>query len=237
MQASVGIHAERLLPPYTRSASRHGSSDAKRLRSNRRERRQACSRPASSSTWSPTIGQDIVKVLRAQQRLVHDARRDALLWGAVAPPGQRRALHARPRGTTSTSSSAKCEAPARDIVVRAADLCLRLKRRLPIYVPGPDAELVAAHTFDPSEYLIAQHRGDGGSIATPNSPVRVPETVTYHLACHLRAQNIGFKGRDLLALTGAKRQARRALLGDRRHVGLPRRELRARGEGGASARP
>jgi Fe-S oxidoreductase len=32
----------------------------------------------------------------------------------------------------------------------------------------------------------------------------VPETVTYHAPCHLRAQNIGLKSRDLLKLMGAK---------------------------------
>jgi hypothetical protein len=32
----------------------------------------------------------------------------------------------------------------------------------------------------------------------------VPEQVTYHTPCHLRAQNIGFKSRDLMKLTGAK---------------------------------
>jgi Fe-S oxidoreductase len=32
----------------------------------------------------------------------------------------------------------------------------------------------------------------------------VPETITYHTPCHLRAQNIGFKSRDLMKLTGAK---------------------------------
>ena len=30
------------------------------------------------------------------------------------------------------------------------------------------------------------------------------ESITYHTPCHLRAQNIGFKSRDLMKLTGAK---------------------------------
>jgi len=32
----------------------------------------------------------------------------------------------------------------------------------------------------------------------------VPETITYHTPCHLRAQNIGLKSRDLMKLTGAR---------------------------------
>ena len=32
----------------------------------------------------------------------------------------------------------------------------------------------------------------------------MPDEVTYHAPCHLRAQNIGLKSRDLMKLTGAK---------------------------------
>ena len=32
----------------------------------------------------------------------------------------------------------------------------------------------------------------------------VPATVTYHTPCHLKAQNVGLKSRDLIKLTGAK---------------------------------
>ena len=32
----------------------------------------------------------------------------------------------------------------------------------------------------------------------------VPASVTYHAPCHLRAQNVGLKSRDLIKLTGAK---------------------------------
>jgi Fe-S oxidoreductase len=32
----------------------------------------------------------------------------------------------------------------------------------------------------------------------------VPGTITYHSPCHLKAQNIGMKSRDLMKLTGAK---------------------------------
>ena len=47
----------------------------------------------------------------------------------------------------------------------------------------------------------------------------MPETITYHAPCHLRAQNIGLKSRDLMKLTGAKITLVAAVLGHRRHVG------------------
>jgi Fe-S oxidoreductase len=35
-------------------------------------------------------------------------------------------------------------------------------------------------------------------------PGEIPATITYHTPCHLRAQNVGLKSRDLMKLTGAK---------------------------------
>jgi glycerol-3-phosphate dehydrogenase subunit C len=66
-----------------------------------------------------------------------------------------------------------------------------------------DAELVAEHTYDAAEYLVKVHKGDGTELDT-DFRGDVPDQITYHTACHLRAQNIGFKSRDLMKLTGAK---------------------------------
>src|SRR3546814_6969465 len=47
------------------------------------------------------------------------------------------------------------------------------------------------------------HKAEGTSLDTEFSGP-VPEKVTYHAPCHLRAQNVGLKSRDLMKLTGAK---------------------------------
>ena len=66
-----------------------------------------------------------------------------------------------------------------------------------------DAQLVADHSYDAAEYLVKVHKADDTELDT-NFEGEVPDNVTYHTACHLRAQNIGFKSRDLMKLTGAK---------------------------------
>jgi Fe-S oxidoreductase len=66
-----------------------------------------------------------------------------------------------------------------------------------------DAELVAEHTFDASEYLLREHRSSGRPLDTTFGPA-APEKVTYHLSCHTRAQSMGYPSRDLLALMGTK---------------------------------
>ena len=72
------------------------------------------------------------------------------------------------------------------------------------YIGGPAAELVASHTMDSSEYLWDRiHKGDDTALDL-EFPGEVPESIAYHAPCHLRAQNVGLKSRDLLKKTGAK---------------------------------
>ncbi len=84
-----------------------------------------------------------------------------------------------------------------------------MKRDYPIYAQGPEADLVAAHTFDPAEYLMRRQRdADDPFSLRDGFPGRddgtVPDTVTYHVACHLQAQNAGLRSRDLLKVAGVK---------------------------------
>ncbi len=90
-----------------------------------------------------------------------------------------------------------------DIVVTQPTCGYVLKKDYIDYVGGPDAQLVAEHTYDAAEYLMKVHKADDTELDT-NFTGPVPENITYHTACHLRAQNIGFKSRDLMKLTGAK---------------------------------
>jgi Fe-S oxidoreductase len=64
-------------------------------------------------------------------------------------------------------------------------------------VPGPAAEAVAARTRDLFEYLAGRQRE--GTLVT-DFPGRRPGKVAYQMPCHLRAQNMGYKTRDVLQL-------------------------------------
>jgi glycerol-3-phosphate dehydrogenase subunit C len=89
-----------------------------------------------------------------------------------------------------------------DIVVPQPTCSYVIKKDYLDHVGGPDAELVAAHTYDAAEYLIKIHEGDDTSLDT-DFPGETVDSITYHLPCHLRAQDIGVTSRDLMALTGA----------------------------------
>ena len=47
------------------------------------------------------------------------------------------------------------------------------------------------------------YKGESTSLDTTFEG-EVPETTAYHVPCHLQAQNIGLRSRDLLKLTGTK---------------------------------
>jgi Fe-S oxidoreductase len=70
-------------------------------------------------------------------------------------------------------------------------------------VGGPDADLVAAHTFDTSEYLINLHNAEGTELDT-DFTVDIADTISYHVPCHVKAQNIGPCSQDLMRLAGAQ---------------------------------
>ena len=75
---------------------------------------------------------------------------------------------------------------------------MMLRREYPTLVPLEDrerAKKLAAAVMDPSEYLWSirnEERFNTDFKSTPGTHVG------YHAPCHLRAQSIGFKGRDLL---------------------------------------
>src|SRR4029079_4907877 len=86
-----------------------------------------------------------------------------------------------------------------DIVVPQPTCSYVLKQDYVDYVGGDDAALVAAHTYDAAEYLMLRHRVDDVQLDTDfTGPL--PEHVTYHAACHQRAQNIERCSRELLEL-------------------------------------
>jgi glycerol-3-phosphate dehydrogenase subunit C len=64
------------------------------------------------------------------------------------------------------------------------------------YLPNERVQRVANAFFDPFEYLMIRHRE--GQLRTDFTTSL--GSISYHVPCHLRVQNIGLKTRDVLAL-------------------------------------
>jgi len=86
-----------------------------------------------------------------------------------------------------------------DVVVPSPSCSLMLKREYPHLLPTEDCRLVAERTFDVCEYLMKLKKG--GKLNTDF--VESPGRIAYHIPCHLRDQNIGFKSKEVMELTGA----------------------------------
>jgi Fe-S oxidoreductase len=87
-----------------------------------------------------------------------------------------------------------------DIVAPVPSCSLMFKREYPALLPGGEATLLSQRTFDICEYLMRLKRT--GALTTDF--VYNPGRIAYQVPCHLRDQNIGFKSKELLELTGAK---------------------------------
>jgi glycerol-3-phosphate dehydrogenase subunit C len=84
-----------------------------------------------------------------------------------------------------------------DIVAPIPSCVLMFKQELPLMFPDdPDVVKVKKHIFDPFEYLALRHKS--GLMRTDFT--RPLGKIAYHVACHLRVQNIGLKTRDVLQL-------------------------------------
>ncbi len=203
MQATVGIAAERLLPPYARqrfttwfAKNRHAGEPAHGAT------------PQATATVFPTcfveymepdIGKDVVRVL-AHNGVACQVPQGTRCCGAPwLHSGNVEAFVAAARRNVAALSTDV--AAGRDVIVAQPTCAYVLKKDYPLYLGTPAAEELAAHTFDPAEYLMRLRSGGETTLETDFDGT-VPESVTYHVACHLQAQNIGLKSRDLLKLTG-----------------------------------
>ncbi|MGH8286542.1 MAG: heterodisulfide reductase-related iron-sulfur binding cluster, partial [Steroidobacteraceae bacterium] len=84
-----------------------------------------------------------------------------------------------------------------DIVAPIPSCVLMFKQELPLMFPGDaDVQAVRERIFDPFEYLMLRHRAGLLRMDFKSALGKV----SYHVPCHLRVQNIGYKTRDILKL-------------------------------------
>ncbi len=201
MEIATGVSSVRLLAPYARQRFTTWFKRRPRVRIAKRQGRVAVFPTCLVEYQQPSIGHDLVKVYERngiECSLVDGASCCGAPW-----------LHSGDVEQFTKVAEKNVEALAvairrgSDIVVPQPTCGYVLKKDYIDYVGGADAKLVAEHTYDAAEYLMKVHKADGTMLDT-NFDGQVPATVTYHTPCHIKAQNVGLKSRDLIKLTGAK---------------------------------
>ena len=86
----------------------------------------------------------------------------------------------------------------RKIVTPGPSCTLTLRTEYPELVPTPESKEVAAAVMDLSDFVLQQARAK----KLPKPDAGAVGKVAYHVACHNRVQNFGYRGRDLLKWAG-----------------------------------
>jgi glycerol-3-phosphate dehydrogenase subunit C len=202
---TLGVSSQRLLPPY---AKVRFSTWFKKRATPLLAKKQASVAlyPTCLVEYqNPQIGKDLVAVYE------HNGVSCSLPsgMGCCGAPW----LHSgdfekfREQARPNIAPLVKAIKSGQDIVVPQPTCGYVLKRDYAAYFVGEpeheDAKLIGAHTYDAAEYLMRIHKAEATSLSTEFTGT-VPATTTYHVACHLQAQQIGLKSRDLMKLTGTK---------------------------------
>ncbi len=201
MQSVAGIHRNRRLPTFHRptfsSWFRSTAKPAAAEGGKTATRKVALFATCTVEYNAPAIGRAAVRVLERNgvDVAVPEQRCCGMPYLDGGAVDQCRALV---RANVRTLAEAVRE--GREIVSPGPTCSYMLKQEYPWLDRSEDARLVAANTRDLFEYLARLHAE--GALDTRFS--RPGGAVTYHVPCHLRAQNIGTRSADVLrAIPGA----------------------------------
>ena len=195
MEKVLGVHRDKLLPDFADE-----SFEAWAARTN-----HLAAAPGGEAVLFPTcyvehnepaIGRDTVEVFERNRVDLRCARGLSCCGMPAWEKGDLETL--RKQAVRNLDVLAPFVAQGARVVAINPTCAMMLRREYPSLVAAADrdrARAVAAATTDPSEFLWSirnEPRFDAAFRSTPGT------AVAYHAPCHLRAQAVGFKGRDLL---------------------------------------
>jgi glycerol-3-phosphate dehydrogenase subunit C len=193
MEKMLGIHRDRILPSYASETFRRWFDKRSAKVGSANTRKVALFCTCTVNFNNPEVGQACVKVL--ERNGVQVACPEQQCCGMpFLDGGDLEATKANAQA--NVDSLYPLVQSGYDVVVPAPTCSYMLKREYPALLQSDHAQKVAEKTFDICEYLMALHAV--GKLDT--NFVRGAGQVAYQIPCHLRAQNIGFKSRDLMQL-------------------------------------
>ena len=195
LEKVLGIHRDKLLPDFVPTTFEKWAERTGRIAAEPRSEAvlfQTCYVQHNE----PQIGRDTVEVLEKNRV---DIKCTSGLQCCGMPAWERGDLDSLRK---QASANLKILTPfvenGSKVIAINPTCSMMLRREYPTLVAPEDrgaSEKVAAAVNDPSEYLWSIRNQDRFNTDFRSTP---GDTVAYHAPCHLRAQSVGFKGRDLL---------------------------------------
>jgi glycerol-3-phosphate dehydrogenase subunit C len=198
MEATLGVHRDRELPEYSsakfRSRAKPGDDFPVRDGKNT-PGKVAIFATCYVNYNEPGIGHDLLAVLAHNEIPVRLAGKEVCCGMPKLELGDLDTVAELKEKNIPALAALAGEGYA--ILTAVPSCTLMFKQELPLLFPDDaDVKAVAEAMFDPFEYLVLRQR-DGMLKKDFTKPLG---TVSYHIPCHLRVQNLGQRTRELLEL-------------------------------------
>ena len=196
MQAVLGVHKDRELPPYAprkfRSAAKTESSFPARDGKNT-PGKVAIFATCYGNYNEPALGHDLLAILRHNQIPYVIVEKEVCCGMPKLELGDLDGVDALKK--TNIPVLAKYAASGFAILAPVPSCALMFKQELPLMYPDePDVAAVRDAMFDPFEYFVMRKKD--GLLKTEFK--QALGKVSYHIPCHSRVQNMGQKTREML---------------------------------------
>ncbi len=198
MDSVLGIHKDRILPEYASKKFRthaQPQSDFEVKDGQLTPGKVAIYATCYINYNEPGIGHDLLKILAHNQIPARLVEKEACCGMPKLELGDLDGVEKLK--AINIPQLARLAREGYAILTAVPSCTLMYKQELPLMFPeDEDVKLVRDAIWDPFEYLMARHR-DGLLKTDFRAPLG---KVSYHIACHLRVQNMGQKTCEMLQL-------------------------------------
>ncbi|MEQ6341834.1 MAG: heterodisulfide reductase-related iron-sulfur binding cluster [Gammaproteobacteria bacterium] len=200
MDKIMGVHPDAILPEFHGNALRKRAAQRRAVEIIPVPTEQTRGKVALFGTCygnrnEPQIGMDLITVLEHNGIPVTLAQKEQCCGMPKLELGDLEAVERAKEANIPVLARLVDE--GWDIVAPVPSCVLMFKQELPLMFPDdPEVLKVRDAIFDPFEYLMLRHKE--GRLNTDFK--QSLGNISYHVACHLRVQNIGLKTRDVLQL-------------------------------------
>lgn len=198
MEATIGISADAKLPKYESKSFRQRFNENKTLTvdaGKNTKGKVALFATCYGNRNEPGMNEDLVAVLEHNGLPVTLVEKEQCCGMPKLELGDLDSVAAAKEA--NIPMLAKLVDEGYDLMASVPSCVLMFKQELPLMLPDDkDVQKVKEAFYDPFEYLMLRHKENKLKTEFPNALGKV----SYHVACHLRVQNIGLKTRDILNL-------------------------------------